>query len=523
MQDPEDAPPDDQNVAAIAPHDAAAERYVLGAVLQSETALAACTPLVQGHHFYQPKHETVWNILQDMAQAGHPTEPQALLSALREAGQLTKIGGGPYLHSMISEATSPANAVYYARQVVQLANRRSALAAARMAVQRLSTPGPASDTDEVLAATATALSAATAALADPNPSTTWAAVDLAAALEGRSLDPPPDMCARTDGICLFYSSSVHTLAGEPESGKTWVALHAATQLLAMSLPVVFIDFEDRAERVVGRLLGLGCTPQRIRDHFTYIRPDRPLDLAGQQAVAHHLTHAVLVIIDGVTEAMTMHGLEIDSNKDAAVFNALLPRWIADHGPGVVQIDHVVKDKEKQGRWALGAQHKLAGLDGASYTVKAIQRFGRNKRGVAHISVNKDRAGHVREHARGDHIADFVLDDTGRDIEPGTPHLTTAQLEPPEDHLGDDGFEPTVLMTRLWAYISAHPGLSQRALFDAVSGKEKAKKLALELLVSNAHVTVERGPNRAQLHHPGTPYPPDDDPDEPTLDSPWNGD
>lgn len=506
----QDGPPPDDDAEGARPlpppADLPAERYVLGAVIQSELQLSIVQPLLRGSHFYNVHHETIWETICELAKAEQPTEPQALLAALQERGTLQKVGGGPYLHSLIAEATHPSNATHYARRVAQLARRRAALTAARQAVQRLSAPGPADETDEALAATAAAINATVEALADPNPTTTWGAVDLAAALEGRSLDPPPDMCARTDGVCLFYSGAVHTIAGEPESGKTWVALYTCTQLLAAHMPVVFIDFEDRPERVVGRLLALGATTEQVRDHFTYVRPDRSLDLEGQQALAYHLTHAMLVVIDGVTEAMSLHGLELNSNEDAATFYGLLPRWIADHGPAVVMIDHVVKDPQNRGRYALGAQHKLAGIDGAAYSVKAVQRFGRTKRGVAHIAVQKDRAGHVREHARGDHIADFILDDTGRDSHPAGPR-TMATLEPPEEHLGDDGFEPTVLMAKLWHYVHTHPGLSKRAIYDAIPGKQKAKQLGLEILISKGHITIETGPNRSLLHHPGPPYPP----------------
>jgi KaiC/GvpD/RAD55 family RecA-like ATPase len=83
------------------------------------------------------------------------------------------------------------------------------------------------------------------------------------------------MLTRTDGVFLLYDGAVHTISGESESGKTWLTLLAVLQLLQAEENALFIDFEDRADRVIARLLALGATPQQIRDHFAYVRPDRP--------------------------------------------------------------------------------------------------------------------------------------------------------------------------------------------------------------------------------------------------------
>jgi KaiC/GvpD/RAD55 family RecA-like ATPase len=83
------------------------------------------------------------------------------------------------------------------------------------------------------------------------------------------------MLMRSDGVHLLYDGAVHTIAGESESGKTWLTLIAALQLLEAGVRVIFLDFEDRADRVIGRLMALGATPTQIRANFIYIRPDRP--------------------------------------------------------------------------------------------------------------------------------------------------------------------------------------------------------------------------------------------------------
>jgi hypothetical protein len=56
--------------------------------------------------------------------------------------------------------------------------------------------------------------------------------DVAGLLAGELPDPPaPQVLRRSDGHALFYKGQVNMLFGEPESGKTWVALAAVTEVL----------------------------------------------------------------------------------------------------------------------------------------------------------------------------------------------------------------------------------------------------------------------------------------------------
>ena len=69
-----------------------------------------------------------------------------------------------------------------------------------------------------------------------------------------------------------------------------------------------------------------------------------------------------MVIDGMTEAMVLHSLDPDHNADVARFMATLPRVLTKTGASVIVIDHVTKARESRGRYAIGAQHKLAAID-----------------------------------------------------------------------------------------------------------------------------------------------------------------
>lgn len=115
-----------------------------------------------------------------------------------------------------------------------------------------------------------------------------------------------------------------------------------------------------------------------------------------------------------------------------------------------------------------------------------------------ITVAKDRSGHIRQHeAVGGLIAVAELKswpDEG----------VTVSLSPP-DTTRDGPFRPTHLMARISRYIGENPGLTTNAIRAGVKGKNDAKQLALELLVNEEYVEVQRGPNRSHCHFSKRPF------------------
>lgn len=247
---------------------------------------------------------------------------------------------------------------------------------------------------------------------DDDDSTSWEPVDLDAIWRGETIDTPPSILARIDGINLVYPGKVNTFQGESESMKTWCALCAVAEQLARGNTCVYIDFEDSPTSVIERLRALGVSPKAP---FIYIRPDQPFSYKARDQIDAALTQlapVALVVLDGVTEAMTLQALDLMSNKDIATWMKMLPRWIARHHtqPAVITIDHVPKNPDGRGKGAIGGQHKRAGIDGIglTFTVGA-EPLARGRDGRARITVDKDRPGHVRAHtdAKG-RVGDLVI-------------------------------------------------------------------------------------------------------------------
>jgi hypothetical protein len=515
---PYDEPPfdpylDDQATSSdTATPERAAEQAVLGAMLlDPQGAIPTVTRILRGPDYGVPDHETLHDTLVQLHAGGTPVDPVTVSqhlatrpsTTMRGRTLLEQLGGAPWLHTLMAACPVTASAEHYA-EIVRIAARRRTLEHTGLRLTQIARTGPREQLDTAFDQAYKAIDQAAgdfgpAAL----PPTTWAPVNLEPVLAGEYLDPPPTMLRRTDGTALFYAGGVHTVSGESESGKTWLCLLAALQELDKHEHVTFVDFEDRADRVIARLLALGARPDQIRDHFAYIRPDRPLDDTGRHQLEPAIHGRSLVIVDGVTEAMTLHGYDLNDNAHSALFQALLPRWIADHGPAVAMIDHVVKDKDKQDRHAIGAQHKLAGIDGAAYIVKTIQPFARGKRGIAQVIIGKDRPGYVREQAFGKVIGEFALDGTFNDV------TVVAELTPPgrvsgREHEGQ-AWEPTHLMEKISAFVAANPGLSKKAIEDLVNGRATTKRAALELLVTRDYVRTEHGKQGAIKHYTVKPY------------------
>lgn len=231
--------------------------------------------------------------------------------------------------------------------------------------------------------------------------TSWAPVDLASLVAGGVPEEAPAALARSDGVLLLYPGRVHALYGEPESLKSWVALEACRQELESGRHVVYIDFEDSYRGLYGRLRALGADDAAIFSLFHYVAPVERISAAGWADLEAALEPGpTLVVIDGVTEAMTGEGLAIEKNADIALFYDRLPRPLARRGPAVLMLDHVVKAKDSRGRFAIGGQAKLAGLDGAAYAIEPKVAFGRGRTGISRLYVTKDRLGRIAAHTTG---------------------------------------------------------------------------------------------------------------------------
>jgi replicative DNA helicase len=99
------------------PQDMEAEQCVLGAMLMSKDAIADVVEVLRSTDFYRPAHEQVYNAIIDLYGRGEPADAVTVSDVLGKRGELLRIGGAPYLHTLLASVPVAANAGYYAQIV----------------------------------------------------------------------------------------------------------------------------------------------------------------------------------------------------------------------------------------------------------------------------------------------------------------------------------------------------------------------------------------------------------------------
>ncbi|HEX2771117.1 MAG TPA: replicative DNA helicase [Micromonosporaceae bacterium] len=117
------------------PQDIAAEQCVLGGMLLSKDAIADVIEIIKSVDFYKPAHATIYDAILDLYGRGEPADPITVAAALADAGGLGRVGGAPYLHTLIASVPTAANAGYYARIVGERAVLRRLVEAGTRIVQ----------------------------------------------------------------------------------------------------------------------------------------------------------------------------------------------------------------------------------------------------------------------------------------------------------------------------------------------------------------------------------------------------
>jgi replicative DNA helicase len=117
------------------PQDIAAEQSVLGGMLLSKDAIADVVEVVRSTDFYRPAHQTIFDVVVDLYGKGEPADPITVSAELARTGELGRVGGAPYLHTLLSSVPTAANAGYYARIVAEQAILRRLVEAGTRIVQ----------------------------------------------------------------------------------------------------------------------------------------------------------------------------------------------------------------------------------------------------------------------------------------------------------------------------------------------------------------------------------------------------
>lgn len=263
-------------------------------------------------------------------------------------------------------------------------------------------------------------------LPDDHEVTSWEPLALEQAVLHPRPPETPRFWSRSDGARMIYERRAHSFIGESESMKTWAAVSVALDVARRGRGVVYVDCETSLDIFAGRVARLGGVD--CVNNLAYVRPDDPLYVrkAGgffatpaleALEATFNAWHAELVILDGVTELMAMHGLDNNDATDVALYHKiLLRRWSGE--VATLEVDHVPKvdfSNPYTSVTALGSQHKRAGIDGASFLFLPREKGGQNGVSRSLVRLVKDREGGVRTFAdaEGD-LGFFTIDSSTGD-------------------------------------------------------------------------------------------------------------
>lgn len=463
------------------PHNLDAEASALGAALLSPGAAASVVSITDPGDFYKPANQHIASAMARlMAEEDPHLDVVTVADLLRRDGLLEECGGAQYLLELQNATPAISNAHRYARIVKDTAILRRLIGTAA----EISELGYDSHDDPSSAIVRAGELLSRMGTADAETLSTLEVADVAALLAGNLQPEMPALLNRTDGGALLYPGKMHVFQAEPSSGKSWLALWAVAEVLAMGGAAGYLDFEDTANGILRRLRNLGVTDAVMAERFYYANPTGRFGPAEKLSLWNALDrmNLDLVVIDGVGESLSREGLSEDKADDVIRWTDLLPRPIARTGAAVLMLDHVAKDPEQRGRWARGSGAKLAAVDGASYQIKVRVPFSRHRPGRFDMVVAKDRPGGVG--AIGETVATVHV----------TPHaageLVTMKIDPhtTEQTAPTDAWKPTVIMGKVWAALdSSTVPLTASALSSLVHSEPRLVKEAITRLIAEGFV------------------------------------
>lgn len=302
---------------------------------------------------------------------------------------------------------------------------------------------------------------------------------------------------------LAYPGLRHLISGEPETGKTWLALILALLELKAGHAVFWFDFgEMGAAAIRERLAALGVTDEERDGLFFYFEPEEAIDDPAradlEQLIAER--EPSLAVVDAYTGVLELHGLSPDKATDIQAFQRRLVAVLRRHGAAVVTLDHVVKDPEKRGKFSTGSERKLGAVE-VHLGLEIIRPFGRGKHGLAKVLTKKDRPGWLPRPK----AAEFELtaNDDGTEA---TWALRLSDTGHDDDADEPPAFRPTTLMERVSIYLEASSESTSRNLvLGNVTGKDKYLRIALDVLAHEGYIRETPGARGASLYESLKPY------------------
>lgn len=414
------------------PQDVAAERAVLGSMLLSVDAIGAAIDLVSGPDFYRPQHETIYDAIVALYDQGKPADAITVAAALGLSGDLAKVGGGPYLHTLLEATPSAAAVSHYAGIVADKAATRRGMEVAAETIAK-GRSGAVAGVDLCEQAAAKMDAAAKTPRSTPPLSEVYASILDDAQGLGERAAPGWKYGLGYDldrGLSRMTPGKLVIVGARPGIGKSVIgAMIARSVAWQQGGRAVLASMEMSAKEVFTRILASHCVV--ALDKFD---PDRPADemTAGD--------------LDKLAEAYKLaesDALTIEDSEDVGLSD--LRSMVRHHRPHVLVVDYLQLMRTPKAESRQQAVSEIArGLKllakREGITVVALSQLNRES---PHRRDSRPTLTDLRESGELEQAADTVLllhrpDMTDPEAPPGESHVIVAK-----QRSGQAGFSVTM--------------------------------------------------------------------------------
>lgn len=430
------------------------EISVLGAMMIDDGAREEAVERLEARDFYRDAHGRIFAAFARLDGRGQAGDVATLADELRSAGDLEAAGGMAYLAQLVGSVPTAANITFNAGRVRELRALRDLQEAAADAVRAAADAGPG-EAARVVEEARTALDRVSVpgALGDVD------LVNMADWLDDPDALAPPEPVARG----MVYRRHLTLFYADPKAGKTTVAVALGSAVSAgdrwmgeptLPGPVLYIAAEGDRRQLLRRFHEFGARPEDV--DVVVPGPDPVAELRTLVDAREYR----LVVID--TLGKWMAPLDVDRWKQSDVDTVLTPleRIVRDSGAALLAIHHA------------NAEGKPIDSTGFAAWADALRRVEdgdgpreRRVTGRARFDV-PDLRFRLREDADGSRL---VPVDPNREAE-----------------------------EKILELLEEEPGASKRAIREAVDARAKDVDRALNGLVRDGLVEVDRS-GRAHTH------------------------
>ncbi|MDD3086860.1 MAG: DnaB-like helicase N-terminal domain-containing protein, partial [Patescibacteria group bacterium] len=103
--------------AKLPPQNIDAEHSVIGALLLDKDAILTVVEILSPEDFYEERNSRIYRAILALFEKRSPLDMVTLTNELERTKELTEIGGGSYIVSLVNSTPSAANVAHYANIV----------------------------------------------------------------------------------------------------------------------------------------------------------------------------------------------------------------------------------------------------------------------------------------------------------------------------------------------------------------------------------------------------------------------